>query len=619
MIFQVPQELVERILLLLDTNSMLTCRLINREFNDIIQSSTLLQYLLACTIAGVIDNPSSPLSYGERLEALLKREEAWRTLKPVFETLIKVNHQPYSIHGLTEGTYFLDDYNRKDLHYCRLPSSPHDNPQWIRIQGHAEEGIVVNFAPAVYEHDLIIKIISSDIGNQANTQQYSLDLLLLKYSTGEYHPFARHSRIHVQRSPDARPRVMSRIVGNNFALIVHSRDDCFADKLIIFDWKTGYKRLQHETTENTYSDLLFVSPEILLVPNLILSHFEVWHLPPYHANPKPPIQILALQIPAISCDYSLVSINCDGEPNPFLHSMPYFPQRPFFLSPEKSIIIANHYLEPLQETLSFASCTLVMPRRALLDMIQKWTSPSLCEQLEDLPMWLTNEVTVHKIADPDDGSVRLDAQSKLVSMMPHPRSPTRTPVYPTFGASPTSPTSHISTDSGSSSISTELSTTSSTTQYNFLRVQWADWGPPISRWFQVNEDRWIMGSTGQRYAFWGPNPRDRSKLMVSVADFNQHNVRRNKDMTTRPRRREGENRGAIDNNEKGKEHVKEEELERLDHGGVFSEDVYMGLKCVVYHAPDEYDFDAVSMDEERLLGLKLNHDSVESVNVLYIG
>ncbi|KIL61112.1 hypothetical protein M378DRAFT_865933 [Amanita muscaria Koide BX008] len=42
-----PRELVECILLLLDVDSMLTCRLVNREFNEIIQSSTLFQDFLA--------------------------------------------------------------------------------------------------------------------------------------------------------------------------------------------------------------------------------------------------------------------------------------------------------------------------------------------------------------------------------------------------------------------------------------------------------------------------------------------------------------------------------------------------------------------------------------------
>ncbi|KAM6499833.1 hypothetical protein JOM56_005341 [Amanita muscaria] len=558
---------------------MLTCKLVNREFNEIIQSS-LLQYFLACKIGGVIDNPQPPLSYAERFEALKKREDAWRKLKPVFEMTISVNRQRFSrICRSTEGVLFLGDHNLKDLNYCHLTSFPQDNSQWIKIPGHGPalnwSGILVNFVTALYEHDLIVNFFSSGIENQADMQWYSLDLVLLKFSTGEYHPLARSPRIHVQRSPEVKPWVVSRIVGDNLALMVHSNDGTFSDKLFIFDWRTGRKLLQHEATENPYSSLVFVSPELLLVPNCVLSHFEVWHLPPQQPNPKPPIQILSLQTPAVSPEYSIFDFGCYGEPNPFLRSMPYLSARPFFSSPENSVIAVT--LRMSSNSGRPLSYNLIMNRRALLDTIQTWTSPSLLEQQEYLTTWLTNEVTVHQITDPEDGSVGLDVQSKLVSTMPHPRSSPRT-------------------------------------------LPWAKWGPPISRWLQVSEfqARWLGNSHGQRYVVSEPNPLDRRKMMVSVVDFNPHNVRRNADMMARLRSREGE--GSNGNNEGSKEEAKGKEFEILDHKGVFSEEVYMGLKCVVHRAPEEYDLDLVLMDEQRLLGVKLNrHEWEESIKVLYIG
>ncbi|KAM6497444.1 hypothetical protein JOM56_007917 [Amanita muscaria] len=395
--------------------------------------------------------------------------------------------------------------------------------------------------------------------------------------------------------------------GNNLALVVHDLLD--GSKLFIFDWKTGHKRLQHQATEGAYeysgSVPVFVSPELLLVPNLILSCFEVWHLLPSHPNPNPPVQILSLQLPAVSVNYSIIGINCHGEPSPFLHSMSYFPPRPFFPSAENSIIIVKLLFQSLP---GFRKAyKLIMHRRALLDMIQKWTSPSLLKQQEGLPTWLTTEVTVHQVADPNDGSVRLGTQSKLVSTMPHPGS-RDSPTLAISQISPTSPTSHSSSGSAPS-----------TSRYNNLRVKWADWGPPTSRWFQVNKSHrgWINQSTGQRFAFLGPNPRDKTKCIVRVADFNLHNVKRNADAMMAQRRGEGEDNGGNDNNGEGK---KEEELEKLDHEGVFSEEVCMGLKCVVYHAPGEYDFDIVLMDEERLLGFKIHPEGrVESIKVLYFG
>ncbi|KAM6500889.1 hypothetical protein JOM56_003903 [Amanita muscaria] len=510
-----PRELVERILLLLDTKSILKSRLVNREFNAIIQSSTLVQYYLACTAAGVIDNPQSPLSYAERLEALKKREGGWRKLTPMFETTIKPIDQPSTLYELAGGSYFLTDEHRRDLYHCHLPSSPEDNPQWLRIPGHGPRqswsGFILDMGMAVYEHDLVVNIISSEVEN-SDMHQHSLSLVLLKFSTGGYHPLARCPHIHVQRSYSPQPYTIVRIAGDNLVLVVYDED---GSKLFIFDWKTGHKRLQHKSIEDAYdgSYPVFVSPELLLVPNRILSHFEVWHLFPSHLDSDPPVQVLSLQIPAISVNYSIIDIRCHGEPSPFRHSMLYFPPRPFFHSSENSIIIVNLFLQSLP---GFRETTykLIMHRHRLLDMIQKWTSPSLLEQQED-------------------------------------------------------------------------------------------WGPPISRWLLGKETRtWINQSTGQRCVFLDHNPRDKTKYLVAVADFNLPNIRRNAEMAQL--RGEGEDHGGNGNNGEGKKEEKDDELEILNHEGVFSEEVYMGLKCVVYHALGEYDFHGVVMDEERLLGLKVS-------------
>ncbi|KAM6497457.1 hypothetical protein JOM56_007930 [Amanita muscaria] len=570
-----PRELVEHILLLLDTRSILKCKLVNREFNAIIQSSTLVQYYLACKAAGVIDNPQSPLSYGERLEALKRREDAWKKLKPVFETTIKViEYESSTFYELSAGNYFILDKSWKNLYYCLLPSSPQDNPQWLRIPGHGPgkswSGFILEIGMAVYEHDLVVNVISSEVRNQAGIQRHSVDLVLLKFSTGEYHPLARRQLLHVQRSTLAEPYTSIKIVGDSLALVIHDHD---GSKLFIFDWKTGHKRLQHKATDDAYhySDLVFVSPELLLVPNSILSHLEVWHLPS-HPNTNPPLQILSLRIPAVSDNYFITTFDCHGEPSPFLRSIPYLPPRPFFPSSENSMVIVNLELYYLH-------------------------SPQI-------------------VADPDDGSVRLAAQSELVSTIRTPDSPT----LATSQIAPTSPTLKISTDSSSSFISSESA--SSTYRYNILQVQWADWGPPISRWFQVNGTYplWLRQSTGQRYVFLDRHPHDERKCTIAVADFNLHNVRRNAKMMAQLRGGEGEENGGSSRNGVGKKEENEEELEILEHQGEFSEEVYMGLKCVVYRAPGEYDFDAVLMDEERLLGLKIDGElRVESMKVLYVG
>jgi hypothetical protein len=67
-------------------------------------------------------------------------------------------------------------------------------------------------------------------------------MVLLQFSTGEYHPLAQHSRIFVQDSSLRRPAIAMEIVGDNLALVVNNGGR-INDKLYIFDWKTGHRKL----------------------------------------------------------------------------------------------------------------------------------------------------------------------------------------------------------------------------------------------------------------------------------------------------------------------------------------------------------------------------------------
>lgn len=160
-----PLDLLEQILLRMDAQDIRTCTLLSKGFNIFIRSSVVLQYLIACHAAGVVDNQRCKLPYAERHEALLKREKAWCRFQPVFTKTFDVpNELPFGIHKLTAGVFLLVDDNHRDLHYCTLPSTPDEVPQWATIHGHGPEkdwnGAIVDVGMAVYEHDLIVNVIS---------------------------------------------------------------------------------------------------------------------------------------------------------------------------------------------------------------------------------------------------------------------------------------------------------------------------------------------------------------------------------------------------------------------------------------------------------------------------
>lgn len=60
-------------------------------------------------------------------------------------------------------------------------------------------------------------------------------------------------------------------------------------------------------------------------------------------------------------------------------------------------------------------------------------------------------------------------------------------------------------------------------------VPWADWGPPITRWFNTTgySGGWITTSAGQRYVLM-PHDWSLSGVPIYVLDFNEENLRKMK-------------------------------------------------------------------------------------------
>ncbi|KAF8731573.1 hypothetical protein AX14_004682 [Amanita brunnescens Koide BX004] len=198
MLLRLPHELLENILLQLDPLSVKACALWSREFITIIRSSIALRYLLACHAAGVVDNPHCKLSYAECYEALRKREKGWCRLQPAFIQTFDVWHGFTLKYDLTSGVYLQVAYRDVGVHYCTLPSTPNNVPRWAAINAFGpssngdEELQIVDVGMAIHEHDLVVVISRND------HRTFTLEIILLQFSTGEYHPMAQSSRIFVQ-------------------------------------------------------------------------------------------------------------------------------------------------------------------------------------------------------------------------------------------------------------------------------------------------------------------------------------------------------------------------------------------------------------------------------------
>ncbi|KAF8335199.1 hypothetical protein F5887DRAFT_892119, partial [Amanita rubescens] len=499
-----PPDLLERILLQLDGQDVITCSLISRQFNIFIRSSIILQYRIACHAAGVVDNPHCKLSYPERHEALSKREMAWRRLQPVFTKTFDVPHVPSSLYDLTSGIY-CSDVENQHLHYCSLPSTPEDVLQWntIYVHGPNKNGdeCIADMGMAINEHDLIISIVSSRLDAPLNDAVYSLSMVLLQFSTGQHHPLAQCPLIYVKGSyyrPDG--ETVLDISGDHVALVT-------GNILFIFDWKTGHKRLQHQATERAYTSLVFISPEILVVPNLTHAQFEVWKI---HRDASiTPYLFLNLRLPTLDREWSIFHVRCHSRPSPYLHDIPHAPPRSFYPSVRNAIIVSN--VTFCNKDGRGRTVTLAMHRQSLLDAIKS------------LPRFTPGEYS----------------------------------------------------------------------------IPWSAWGPPISRWFKEDEAQvgWITASAGQRWAVLDRG--DDNKSRIRIIDFNPYNIYNF----------QADLPGEL---------VIEEKGEYPDNDDIFVEYVEMGLGCIIYTAPETYDFGELLMEEERLLGLKVGPQYGFSVSILTV-
>lgn len=294
--------------------------------------------------------------------------------------------------------------------------------------------------------------------------------------------------------------------------------------------------------ENAYASLVFVSPEILIVPNVVYGQYEVWKIP--KETDIVPHQILGLRFPALSKGYFILNLSCRGEPNPFLHDIRHAPPRPFHTSVDNAIIITIIHLASFPGLFG-STFTLVIHRRALLDAV-------------------TNLTSLHKLLPPDVRRQCNDAQvSDLTGDMPY------------------SSSSAVTADAQAPDSAPAVGA-----RYGWYSFPWSAWGPPISRWFDDDQSltRWITTSAGQRWA--ALKPVDREHYRISIIDFNPYNIHHAP--SDLPGELAVERQGTF-----------------LIHGDAFAENIRMGLSCMIYTAPELYDFDGLLMEEERLLGLKV--------------
>jgi hypothetical protein len=160
-----PPEVLTQILSLLPLRDICICEMTCRFFYEHIENTLLLEYIKESRLAGVIDNPQSPLSLTQRLHHLRQYQHAWQSLRMAHPVSVVVpSSDPIgSFYELKGGIFFLsalsdpvDDYSRTFVHYLRFDDQSHPTPEWKDIH---IDGDMLDIAACVEEHDLVAFLV----------------------------------------------------------------------------------------------------------------------------------------------------------------------------------------------------------------------------------------------------------------------------------------------------------------------------------------------------------------------------------------------------------------------------------------------------------------------------
>ncbi|TFY78348.1 hypothetical protein EWM64_g5658 [Hericium alpestre] len=142
---------------------------------------------------------------------------------------------------------------------------------------------------------------------------------------------------------------------------------------------------------------------------------------------------------------------------------------------------------------------------------------------------------------------------------------------------------------------------------------------PQTRWFDCDQvsTRWITTTAGQRYVSINESQFLNEWSPIWVRDFNLYNVRRARLQAQRGRDEEDRTDGGA-----RKQRVRVVEGSSvITSSGLFENDLESSLPYCEVRTEGTYRFDGALIDEERILGLKLEDDGVglKSFDVLMIG
>ncbi|KAI0777510.1 hypothetical protein BD413DRAFT_517383 [Trametes elegans] len=548
-LFVLPDELLVQIAAQLDFEDLYVLQKVSSRWYDIIRSNAALQYAIELHVAGMIDNPASRLVPGDRLRILQNKEEAWRTLDLSDKRSLPLSHNPSGIYDLTGGVLLLGERRHGEgfsgtdsVHTVKLHSVFSESNSSTRrsLWSNLDLGEqVIDVGLAIQEHDLIAIVTYTYV--QEAQLLASVDIHLLQHSTGQPHPAAAKPVIHFENIHylPGHCSIMLEISGDTLCFLLNNYFPFInADPvtLTVYNWKTGQpkaKRLYSDTT--TFNSFILLSPDTVAIPIIPTNALEICQFADALAAPPPPSgseksstsssvaevptlkTTCVLELPTLHPGALVLRMTCRCEPNPRGHpSSATFASTtaPYFSNPERAVMILHLHLRlPIGITRVYTMIahrsSLVRAARAALGQHEnpKAASPTPTEPSEELLNEYFN-LDEDEYEEVNNGNAHGDLSSLLGAYHQEPSA---------HGA-PTRRRRRSAWRTGVNADSDDESADSDEP----VRVLWADWGPPATRWFQdeLAGTRWITTTCGQRFV------RVRADGRLRVYDFNALALRR---------------------------------------------------------------------------------------------
>ncbi|KAJ7031599.1 hypothetical protein C8F04DRAFT_960153 [Mycena alexandri] len=347
-----PPELLVHIFTFLPKDAIHCCRQTSRYLCEFIESSIELRYQVARELAYVTDNPASILPISERIARLSARESGFSNMTPSWVRTIPVPFRTAGLYELSGGLFWLGESGRQALRYVVLPTEPPGTSsppiQWERIASSSSQSRIIDFGLAIDEHDLVV--IATFTPTAPVKQLEALPLIqALAVSPGvvklEFVTVSSPSGPHPQAKgsiefPPSHWGIPSAIilecVGDILVFIVaYPRAPLVPDHVYIYNWKAGMLLWELTAENSTYFGAVFLSTDVLMLPNTTTATLELWLLTAGQTAP-----VLTLHLPRLVPGTRIANMTARGEPNPSVSGRKN-PRMPFHSSVEDSIIVFN--------------------------------------------------------------------------------------------------------------------------------------------------------------------------------------------------------------------------------------------------------------------------------------